>query len=501
MNRFIFSLILITLVLTIRIFDYCYTPLYNPDKLEQLIAAQNWAEGHGVTRATWTGEVTLKKTYEPLLQWPPGYSIFTGLFLKAGVNIYLAALLPDLLSLFFLSLYTLLFLSGFTFQWKYSGILIGSILLINSAIAARLTSVDLIAYTCFFGALSLLIISVKKTFLINGILAGILLGFTLWFRYAYIPQVFALLVLGILHQWKFNPSTLRKVWIPCSGITLTSILLYSLFVETGNPGYIDEKSSSLFWSNLQNLHWDFPADGLFGMEGIRRILYARSPIIYWIALGVLVGLISLILLTIIRKIPRSRFPWPLVLSIIPINVGLLVYLSLTNAPQTWMPGGWTFVQEARYFAPSWAAISMTLVWYLSYQKSETLEQLVLIPIFILVFVDATLYQKWRLGKIQSLELPSNKQIPEFNDFLRIAEMAKINSQIPVQIPTDPYTSLVAELAGWTPINSTLNLGSGVCILQFEIPPSNKDQNQKIGLEINLSSGRAIYLTNPPHLWN
>lgn len=500
-NNNIFAFLLLLVILTVRTIDYTHTPLYNPDKLEQLIAAQNWAEGNGVSRAVWVGDDALRKEFEPLLQWPPGYSLFTGLLLKLGFDIYLAALIPDLLSLLFLVLYTLLFLSGFTFQWKLSGFLIASILLINTAIAERLTSVDLIAYTCFFGALSFLIISVKKTYLINGILAGLLLGLSIWFRYAYIPQVLALLGFGILHQWRYNRATIRKVWIPGTVITLFSILLYALLVQTGNPGYIDKEARGLFWTNLLSFHWHFPVKGLLGMEGIARLLLGKSAVIHLIFQFILTLIICSIALIIILKRYRSRFPWPFVLSIIPINVGLLVYLSLTNAPQTWMPGGWTFVQEIRYYAPSWAAISMTLIWYLSYKKSGTLEQLVLIPIFLMVMTDAILYHKWRFKDIKSWNVLSNTQIPEYNDFKRIAEMVKNNNQTPVQVSTDPYTSLIAELAGWTPLRSSLPLGPEVCILQYELNESDITANQKIGLEIHLPSGRAIYLTNPPHLWN
>jgi hypothetical protein len=38
------------------------------------------------------------------------------------------------------------------------------------------------------------------------------------------------------------------------------------------------------------------------------------------------------------------------------NVLLLVCLSLTNPMQTWAKDGWTFVQEARYYVPSWLSL-------------------------------------------------------------------------------------------------------------------------------------------------
>jgi hypothetical protein len=38
------------------------------------------------------------------------------------------------------------------------------------------------------------------------------------------------------------------------------------------------------------------------------------------------------------------------------NVLLLIYLSLINPMQTWTKDGWTFVQEPRYYAPSWLSL-------------------------------------------------------------------------------------------------------------------------------------------------
>jgi hypothetical protein len=500
-NTQIISVILVLLVLTIRVIDYVYTPLFNPDKLEQLIAAQNWSEGNGISRAHWEKQDTLVKKFEPLIQWPPGYSLFTGILLKLGAPLYIVAFLPDLLSLAILSLFTFLFLSGFNFQSRITPVLIGCILLINSSISIRLTSVDFIAYTCFFGAMTLLILSVKKTFLVNGILAGLFLGCTIWFRYAYIPQVLVLLALGFIHQWKYNPNTLKKIWIPTSTITIFLIALYVLLFKTGNPGYIDQKPTGLLWDNLLKLHWSFLVDGIIGLEGITRILMAKLPVLNYLLQFTLFLIILGVILKIIRNKPKSRFPWPIVLSIIPVNLGLLIYLSLSNSPQTWMPGGWTFVQEVRYFAPSWVALFMVLVWYLSHKKSYLYEQVILVPVFLLTISDAVLYRKWKYSGVTNWELPGNHQIPEYLDFLRIAEMAKKNNQIPVQIPSDPYTSLIAELAGWTPIKSVSALESNVCILQYEIPLEDQEPNPGIGLEMNLSSGRIIYLTNPPHLWN
>ena len=500
-NTRIGVILLVLIVLTIRVIDYVYTPLFNPDKLEQLIAAQNWSEGNGISRAYWETQDSLVKKFEPLIQWPPGYSIFTGLLLKLGTPLYLTALLPDIVSLILLSIFSFLFLSVLHFQSRITAVLIWCILLLNSSIAVRLTSVDFIAYTCFFGALTLLIRSVQKTFFLNGILAGIFLGCTVWFRYAYIPQVLALLVLGIMHQWKYNPNTLKKVWLPATGITLFLVGLYVVLFKTGNPGYIDAKPTGLLWDNLLQIHWNFPVDGLIGLEGIVRILTGKLPVANYFLQFTLLLLILWVILLIIRNKPKSRFPWPLALSIIPINVGLLLYLSLTNSPQTWMPGGWTFVQEIRYYAPSWVAIFMMLVWYLSYKKSYLTELLIVIPFFLITISDAVLYRKWKYSGVTNWELPGNHQIPEYLDFLKIAEMAKKNKQIPVQISSDPYTSLIAELAGWTPVKSASILEPNICILQYQEPTENQQINPSIGLEMTLSSGRIIYLTNPPHLWN
>lgn len=497
------AILLVMLILVIRAVDYLYTPVFNPDKIEQLIAAQNWADGNGVSRIHYEMDSTgnLQTVFEPLVQWPPGYSIITGLLLKWGLSLFWAAAIPDLICLMFLGIFGFIYLSGISFQWGYTRLVVWVILILNTAVCAYLTTVDLVAYTFFLGALVLLSQSVERPHLVLGVLSGLFLGTTVWFRYAYIPQSFALLGAGLVHQYFFNRSAVLKVWVPalisCAGMTVLYLLLYKM----GNPGYIDEQKSGWYWANLKRIHWAFPMDSLYGgvallrkFSGIHGIF---SLVIQGIATAMIVALAGIILL----KRPVSRFPWPVIFTVVPVNVGLLIYLSLTNAPQTWTAEGWTFVQEYRYYAPSWAALFLILTWYLSNQKSKRLEYVVLLPLLFLATLETGLYRNWKYKNIQTEISPGDLLIPELNEFRKMADQAKRKNLIPVQQPGDPYASLIAELAGWIPLKEVPENMQSLCLLQFESPGEISDDLQTPGLELNLNSGRTIYLTNPPHLWN
>lgn len=497
------AIILVLLILVIRTVDYLYTPVFNPDKIEQLIAAQNWAEGNGVSRSHYEEDANgnLKKVFTPLIQWPPGYSLLTGILLKWGLSLFWSAAIPDLVCLILLGIFSFIYLSGISFQWGYSRLAVWAILMLNTAVCAYLTTVDLVAYTFFLGALVLLSQSVERPHITLGILSGLFLGITIWFRYAYIPQSFALLGAGLAHQYFFNRTAVFKVWIPallsCAGMSALCFLLY----DTGNPGYIDEQKSSWYWDNLKRLHWYFPMDSLYGGVALLRKLSGIHTILGMAIQGIATAIIVASAGIILLKRPVSRFPWPVIITVVPVNVGLLIYLSLTNAPQTWTAAGWTFVQEYRYYAPSWAALFLLLTWYLSNQKSKRMEYVLLLPLLILVAIETGMYRNWKYKTIERNAPPGDLSIPELSEFRKMADLAEIKKLIPVQQPGDPYASLIAELAGWIPLKKIPENMQSICLLQFESPGEISNELQIPGLELNMRSGRIIYLTNPPQLWN
>jgi hypothetical protein len=499
-SKYLFRLIIV-LILGVRLFDLYYTPMYNPDKLEQLIAAKHWSEGHGVVKAHYVMEDELTLAYEPLIQWPPGYSIAIGLLLKTHWHIHTIVTILDMFFLILLLFFSFIFLQSLPFEWKKSLWILWAGLLLNTAIAWHLTSVDFISYTLFFGGLTLILPTDNQPRRFAGIIAGLLLGLCFWFRYAYIPQVFAVLAIGGLYQWKFNRITLMKVWVP-AGLTITLLFgTYFFLFKTGNPGYIDSESKGFYFSNLGKFNLNFLSESLTGMVGIERILSPRIPFLSLLLNIVLCGGILWVLYKIIVTAPKSRYAWPILGSVIIANLLLLIYLSLTNSPQTWAQGGWTFVQENRYYAPSWIALWMLLTWYLSHRKSKYLEQMILIPFICFSVAEASLYRKWQYRQIDFSKREELPLVPDYSELKHIAIIAKSNQLITAQIPGDPYTSLVAELGGWIPVKAKTRLPEHVCLLQYPATPQDLDETNGLSLELYLKSGRIIYLINSPHLWN
>jgi hypothetical protein len=292
-----------------------------------------------------------------------------------------------------------------------------------------------------------------------------------------------------------------KVWVP-AGLTITLLFgTYFFLFKTGNPGYIDSESKGFYFSNLGKFNLNFLSESLTGMVGIERILSPRIPFLSLLLSIVLCGGILWVLYKIIVTAPKSRYAWPILGSVIIVNLLLLIYLSLTNSPQTWAQGGWTFVQENRYYAPSWIALWMLLTWYLSHRKSKYLEQMILIPFICFSVAEASLYRKWQYRQIDFSKREELPLVPDYSELKHIAIIAKSNQLITAQIPGDPYTSLVAELGGWIPVKAKTRLPEHVCLLQYPATPQDLDETNGLSLELYLKSGRIIYLINSPHLWN
>jgi hypothetical protein len=497
----LFTSILVGIILFIRLFDLYYTPLYNPDKLEQLIAAKNWAEGHGVSRASYVMKDTLTLEFAPLVQWPPGYSLVTGLLMNSRISIHTIVTLVDGLTLLLFALFSIVFIQSLHFEWKHSAWILWIVIMLNTSLSWQLTSVDFISITLFWGAITLILPTDNQAGRFSGILAGLFWGLCFWFRYAYIPQVLALIAIGGVYQWIFQRETFWKAWIPAGLVSAIFLILFWIFVKTGNPGYIDEANKSLYLSNLLKFNWRFISDSFSSLSGLERVFSNRLPIVTTLLMVVFSLLLTFILVRIILFAKKSRFAWIILYSIILVNILLLLYLSLTNAPQNWAKDGWTFVQENRYYAPTWVAVWMLVIWYLSIQKSAKFEKLILIPVLIFVLTESAAYRRWRYTNLSFTNREELPTMPDYAELKRIAKIAENYDLIPMQITADPYTGLVAELAGWLPAKNLNKLPENACLLQYPDSEEKLGNSHMLSLELYLKSGKIIYLINPPHLWN
>jgi hypothetical protein len=386
MKRLFLALACVTIIL-VRIEDALWNLRSGTDELNQLAGAINLLEGHGVSYAYSDAQAPAGMSYKPILQWPPGYSWLAaaGIFLTR--DLYYAVILNRLF-------FTLLQLVSAAWLLRLlPGISSHTKMLWFCAFALNtnlvtLTATDTAAMGGYTLALACVLYSLQqqKGSLWAGITAGIALTFCLVMRYAYLPQALLIAVmLPLILGLEKNKDHLRFV-VSLTVILLAGLAVYYLLSPGNgmNPVYSGRpvKAKSFFPEHFTRFNYAFIYQGFFSVSELRLLvaeMFGSAGAMVHVAVlltkiaAFIAGIAAMIALLLMfggegRRLfnTRSTFrsetighssAFALVLcGGMGCNVLLLIYLSLTNPMQTWAKDGWTFVQEARYYIPSWLAL-------------------------------------------------------------------------------------------------------------------------------------------------
>jgi hypothetical protein len=358
--------------------------------------------------------------------------------------------------------------------------------------------VDMACFSLFLASLVLLYSPNKYQHFTFSMLAGIFLGFTFWIRYAYLPQTIALIGIGLMYDAFYNRIRVFKVWFPVIMSCGILLLLYFLRDMVNNPGYIDENSKNLYFSNLKRFNIHVFGEVFIGSNGLQRF---SVRIHEWI--GMLIGIFfSIVSLFIIYKIHKQKgfkaIPPMVGLSVIFINISLLVYLSLTNAPQTWTAKGWTFVEAHRYYAPTWAILWLSVISAVPFFLEMKLTKWIIIGIGFITILDFGYYAKWKLTGKSLLHKPGMHQLSNYDTYHSESLKIRKQNKIPVYTTKDPGLGLIAESAGWLPLRGDIMKyeldTQKVIFLAIQYPlselPAHWNWKEKI-----MDSGSSVYLTN------
>ena len=201
------------------------------------------------------------------------------------------------------------------------------------------------------------------------LLVGLLLVICGWIRFAYIP--FMWLFPAVFGLYVLRRKALEKTW-PSLLYLLTFPVLFSLYTLL-NPHpfpFLGENQNRLFWNHLAHMD-PFPLKALFYFNPSHLSWLAEFsslPEKFWEILGSILSTGILILVLRFWWIGwKKEGEWRqlLFLGIVGVNVGVLIYMSLTTPPETdWLPF-WTFVMETRYYAPSQYVIILSLLYLAS----------------------------------------------------------------------------------------------------------------------------------------
>jgi hypothetical protein len=383
----IFPLLACATVILVRMADTLWNPVFGTDKLNQLAGAINLLEGHGVSYAYSEAKAPAVIYYKLIDQWPPGYSWLAaaGIFLTS--DLYYAVILNDLFFTLLQLVSAAWLISLFPRISSHTKMFWFWAFALNTNLV-YMTATDTAAMGGYTLALACVLYSIQqqKGSLWAGITAGMALTFCLVMRYAYLPQaVLMAVMLTLILGLEKNKDQLRFV-VSLTVTLLAGFAVYYLLSPGGgiHPVYSGRvvKAKSFFPEHVIRFNYAFIYQGFFSVSELRLLvaeIFGSAGTMYHVAVvltkvaALIAGIAAMIALIVMfgresSRLFNKRSPFmsetighssafALVLcGGMGCNVLLLVYLSLTNPMQTWAKDGWTFVQEARYYVPSWLSL-------------------------------------------------------------------------------------------------------------------------------------------------
>lgn len=331
------------------------------DRSHQMLATHSFVTGHGISKA-YSLPANLSETiYEPLVNWPPGYSlILSPFYLLFNHNYIVAGLILDIfcgVALILITRSILKTLSTPVYQVNLFTLL-SSFILYSFYIKS---SSDAIAITFFLTALyfSLALLKtpnhrwLQKT---TGI--SFCLAICASMKFLYMPVIFIIPIFLIIKGFSESNKIIRKagsVSLLIITISLISLIAYQKIIS-GSATHIAQTKYGFFTENLLSVYPAIPAS-FINPETIGQALRQPSGegssiyLIYqWINFLLFIILIPFGLWITYKKglknKPVTSSFFYLVFSLASAITLLLSVLSIIFAKEF---GIWTYVQEARYY--------------------------------------------------------------------------------------------------------------------------------------------------------
>lgn len=385
--------IIIAIALLGRIIQLIFFFNIRVDGSYQYMAMQNLVHGHGVT----TGQVlpsNLSATiYEPLINWPPGYSILLSPFyILTGHNYIAAGVLLDIICAaalilisraivklldvppYLINIYTIL-TSFFIYSFYF------------------IASSDAIAIAFFITAIYLTLSLLKKQ--TNTNLKFVLLTLFLlicgWIKYLFIPAVFVIPLFLIIKGTVSKLPGIKKTGIYSFMILVLAIggLLFYQKSVSGSAAYISQPERGFFPEHVLDSYPFLPAS-IIKPDTVEMLgLNSGNVLEVYLIIHLILG--AVLLIYILRIFIKDRFKTLsiqrsfLYLSfLIGIAVvGLLLILSLRVGKEEILPGWfWTYVEEPRYYGLVIVLIHLSLFVFLR-SRNSFLRRLLLISILFM----------------------------------------------------------------------------------------------------------------------
>lgn len=358
------SYAILAMVIGARVLQLLYFFNTRNDMTYQIIAAQNFYEGHGISSTIILPDDLSTSIYEPLIKWPPGFSVlFLPFYALLNENYIVAAITISILSaialificrstlkvldtpVYLINLYTLL--TGFSIYYFYNK-----------------PCTDATAITFFVTGLyfTLLLLKSNKDHLKKIVAIIVSLCICGSIKYLFIPVVFTIPLFLILKGVSDNNLIIKKAGIfsfLVSALAFGLLLAYQKHTS-GSIAYIKVPERGFFPENLLAAH-PFLLTSFLKPESI-GILFKLQPgttnsifrifqsIHFLLFLFLIIYTIKALIKNKFKRISQSgNFIYLSVIITLTISL-LLAFLSLRVAKEPVEDGiFWTYVEEPRYY--------------------------------------------------------------------------------------------------------------------------------------------------------
>ncbi|MGZ4068418.1 MAG: hypothetical protein ACXVPE_16995 [Bacteroidia bacterium] len=334
------------------------------DKYYQAIAGKNLALGHGITVNQVHSDNLSKTYYEPLVGWPPGYSLLVATCYFIIRDLKSSCLLIDLFAgIFFIVVLRRLLIQLQFPHWLGNLLLLFNGLQLNESIQASAPT-DILSVTFCLYSISLVIgLFSQKNQDVGNIKAGVVNVMAAFFRYMYIPVTFVLPVFLLWNGWRKKEKRLVKSGIVTLSITFLLLGGLLLFQNgyTGSPVYLMPARKGFYPANLLQFYpVVFSSFTNLDFLLVQLSIHTASSYTHWLLLLAFINLFvfGILVLALLYACIKRKWvagnnwqvfemgPGTMSVILVLLLAGLSARYSRYYLPPTTLV--WTYVTDGRY---------------------------------------------------------------------------------------------------------------------------------------------------------
>ena len=502
------TVIILALAIGARVMQLIYFYNIRVDASFQVMGTQNLLSGHGISLAKVVPSDISSIIYEPLINWPPGYSllltpfyiIFNHNYIAAGLTLDIIAAITLIFitrgilqilntPLYLINIFTLI--NGFFIYYFYFIASSDAIAITFFLIALYFTLVLIKNIPSFSGAQDLQDVSSKASsvqrekkipWVFKTSMIIVCLFICGLIKYLFIPVVFVI-PLFLIAKGIADRNAIHKkagiIMLFTLAISIGAVLLIQK-MTSGSATYISSGGRGLFFENLLSAYPFIPASIikpdsialLINQPELQTVLF---HIFQWMHL-VFILFVLIYLVLNLKKFAYERMSvtdsFMLLTCLISLAITLLLtVLSIRVAKEEIMPGIlWTYVEEPRYYGLPCVLLHMAIFGISQYYRSNRSRLMK----FVLYFLILSLVPEMARGMIFTVHRVQNIGKEEYswqyeNRFQKYADSIIINA-------SKKYSTNKIVVTG------TSYYMNHRVILHSHVPPLNE-----VGIINNLSS--------------